>query len=218
MQCATNSVAHEICDNAKFGFNCHVLQAFCDCAPAHAGLHQINRLLQHGLRVGNHGANFWRNISHAHRHGGVGAPLAVAHATINLHNIAVANHATAWNAVHHFIVHANARACWKRLARVGFSVANKRGFSAVGGNHAGNHAIQTCGGSSSHARDSGRTQRDSRNATRLRHVLNFLSGARFTCSAASWSQIARVIIWTHCNCASDKLGPPRWLGRCELRF
>ena len=111
------------------------------------------------------------------------------------HNIAVKNHATAWNAVHHFIVHANARACGKRIARVGLSVANKRGFGAVGGNDAGDDAIQTCGGSSSHACDSGGMQCDGRNATRLRHVLNFLRGARFTCSAASWSQIARVIIW-----------------------
>ena len=67
----------------------------------------------------------------AHRNGGIGAPSRKACSDINLHNIARVEYAHAGNAMHHFIVHADAGRCRESRSTCSMRISKEGWLCAV---------------------------------------------------------------------------------------
>ena len=127
MDGTTNAMSVPAINHAVPARNCKALHTASHFAPAHTGLHGSDANMQGLPCVGDESINGCIADDHgigsvriervirirgdAHRNGGIGAPSRKACSDINLHNIARVEYAHAGNAMHHFIVHADAGRC-----------------------------------------------------------------------------------------------------------
>lgn len=104
MQFAADAVPDEIHRDGESAVDGNTLQLAGDLAPTQAWSDGTNGVIEHALGAGNQRASAVVNRANANSNRAIRAPTGKSNANIDGHDVAIADHALARNAVHQFFV------------------------------------------------------------------------------------------------------------------